>query len=177
MTTLRGSLIGKGKRFAIVVARFNEFITRRLLESALETLEQAGLSRRRVRVVWVPGALEIPFFCKKLAREKKWDAIIALGCVLRGGTYHFECVANEVTRGISQAALETGIPISTAVITADTLEQAIDRSGLKSGNKGAQAALVALEISDLNQQLIRKKAENSRQQAGIRNRKARGRKR
>jgi 6,7-dimethyl-8-ribityllumazine synthase len=145
-----GSLIGRGKKFAIVVARFNEFITGRLLESARQTLRQAGVSEAGIEAVWVPGALEVPFFCKKFARQNKWDAVIALGCVLRGGTYHYECVSHEITRGIAQVALETGMPIATGIITADTLEQAIDRAGLKAGNKGMHAALAALEIADLN---------------------------
>ena len=153
MTLRRGRLVGRGKRFAVVVSRFNEFITRRLLESSLETLEQAGVPRRSVDVVWVPGALEVPYFCGRLSRKKKFDALIALACVLRGETRHFECVAHEVIRGISQVALARGVPIATGVITADTLEQAIDRAGLKAGNKGAQAALAALEIADLNDQL------------------------
>ncbi|MDD5217219.1 MAG: 6,7-dimethyl-8-ribityllumazine synthase [Candidatus Omnitrophica bacterium] len=150
MPTHLGQLSAKGKRFGIVVSRFNEFITRRLLLSAVETLKQAGGDEAALDIVWVPGALEIPYFCQKLSR-KKYDAIIALGCVLRGDTYHFECVSNEVTRGISQVALETGVPIASGIITADTLEQAIDRTGLKAGNKGAHAALAALEISDLSQ--------------------------
>ena len=166
----RGFLNAKGKRFGIVVSRFNEFITRRLLDSAVETLQQAGVSSRRIEIVWVPGALEIPLFCRKLFRmasgrprggprrrvvagRRKFHALIALACILRGGTYHFECVSGEITRGISQVALETDIPIATGIITADTLGQAIDRAGLKSGNKGAQAALAAIEIADLGEQL------------------------
>lgn len=141
------------KRFGIVVARFNEFITRRLLESALEILEQAGVCRDRIEVVWVPGALEVPYFCRELAQSKKMDALIALACVIRGSTYHFECVSHEVTRGIAQVSLEKGIAIATGIITADTLEQAIDRAGLKAGNKGGTAAVVALELSDLTAQL------------------------
>lgn len=152
-TIHRGRLAAKNKRFAIVVAEFNEFITRRLLESALEGLKQGGADLKKVEVVWVPGALEIPFFCKKLALKKKFDAIVALACVIRGETYHFECVSGEVTRGVSQAALETGVPVASGIITADNLEQAIDRAGLKAGNKGKQAALAALEISDLSQRL------------------------
>ena len=155
MIIRKGHLTGHGRRFAIVVSRFNEFITRRLLEGALETLEQAGVPKNKIEIVWVPGALELPFFAAKLLKKKKFDAVIALACVLRGGTYHFECVSQEVTRGLSQAALTTGIPVATGVITADTLEQAIDRSGLKSGNKGAQAALAALELADLNRQLTK----------------------
>lgn len=156
MIIRRGRFEAKGKKFSIVVSRFNEFITRRLLDSVLETLEQAGASRSKIEVVWVPGALEIPQFCKKIALKRKPDAVIALGCVLRGDTFHFECVAGEVTRGVSQAALETGVPIASGFITADTLEQAIDRAGLKTGNKGAHAALAALEIADLNRQISKK---------------------
>ena len=151
--TRRGSLDGRGKRFVVVVSRFNEFITRRLLDGAVETLAQAGVARKKIDIVWVPGALELPFFCKKIAARKKPAALIALACVLRGGTKHFDCVAREVVRGVSQAALETGVPTATGIITADTLEQAIDRAGLKGGNKGAQAALAALEIADLNRKL------------------------
>jgi 6,7-dimethyl-8-ribityllumazine synthase len=154
MAILQSSIIGRGRRFAIVVSRFNEFITERLLRSAVETLRQAGVSEKSVQIVWVPGALEVPFFCRKFA-AKKMDAIIALACVLRGGTYHFECVSNELTRGIAQVALETGVPIATGIITADTLEQAIDRAGLKAGNKGMHAALAALEIADLNRKLTK----------------------
>ncbi|MFA6601090.1 MAG: 6,7-dimethyl-8-ribityllumazine synthase [Candidatus Omnitrophota bacterium] len=149
MKIRRGALNGRSKRICILVSRFNEFITERLLKSAVETLAQAGVNSSRIEVVWVPGALELPLFCKKAALRKKWDALIALGCVLRGGTYHFECVSNELTRGIAQVALETGVPVATGIITADTLEQAIDRAGLKAGNKGMHAALAALEIADL----------------------------
>ncbi len=157
MTVRRGKLIASGKSFAIVVSRFNEFITNRLLASACETLEQAGVSKNKIEIIWVPGALEVPFFCQKLAKRKKFDAIIALACILRGGTHHFECVAGEITRGVSQVALETGVPVASGIITADTLEQAIDRAGLKSGNKGQQAALAAIEIADLNQQVAKTK--------------------
>ena len=143
----------KGKKFGIVVARFNEFITRRLLQSTLETLQQAGVLEKQIEVVWVPGALEVPYFCQKLARKKKFDAVIALACIIRGGTFHFECVSHEIIRGVSQVALSEQIPIATGIITANNLEEAIDRAGLKAGNKGAQAALVALEIADLNKQL------------------------
>ena len=149
----RGSLNARGKKFGIVVSRFNEFITRRLLASALETLFQAGVKEKAIQVVWVPGALEIPFFAKRLARRKHFDALMVLGCILRGDTIHFECVSHEVIRGISQVALETQVPIASGIITAENLEQAIDRAGLKLGNKGAQAALAAIEIANLNQVL------------------------
>jgi 6,7-dimethyl-8-ribityllumazine synthase len=141
------------RKFGIVVSRFNEFITRRLLLSAIETFEQAGVSKSHIDVVWVPGALEVPYFCDRLAKKMKYEAVLALACVLRGDTYHFECVSNEVTRGIAQVALENKVPIASALITTDTLEQAINRAGLKAGNKGAQAAIAALEIADLNRQL------------------------
>ena len=157
MIIRRGHLAGRGRTIGIVVSRFNEFITRRLLQSACETLEQAGVDKKRIEIVWVPGALEIPYFCLKLSRKKKFDALIALACILRGETRHFECVSHEVTRGISQIALEREIPIATGIIVADALEQAIDRAGLKSGNKGGQAALAALEIADLNQKLGKRK--------------------
>ena len=146
----RGALDARRKKFGIVVSRFNEFITKRLLDSAVETLQQHGAARKSIEVVWVPGALEVPFFVKKLAARKRFDALIALGCVLRGDTIHFECVSNEIIRGISQVALETGTPIASGIILADDLGQAIDRAGLKRGNKGAQAALAALEIASLN---------------------------
>ena len=150
MPIRRGRLLARDRRFGIVVSRFNQFITHRLLESCLETLKQAGVPPSRIEVLWVPGALEVPYFCQKLARKKKFDALITLACVLRGGTYHFECVSHELTRGISQAALQNEVPIATGIITADRLEEAIDRAGLKAGNKGEQAALAALEIADLN---------------------------
>lgn len=146
----RGALDARQKKFGIVVSRFNEFITRRLLASAVETLLQHGAKKTAIETFWVPGALEIPFFAKRLARRKHFDALIVLGCVLRGDTIHFECVAHEVIRGISQVALETGMPLASGIITAENLEQAIDRAGLKLGNKGAQAALSAIEIANLN---------------------------
>ncbi len=149
----RGRLDRKKGKLGIVVSRFNEFITRRLLESTIETLNQAGISSKNIETVWVPGALEVPYFCQKLAKRKRYSALIALACILRGDTFHFECVSHEVTRGISQVSLETNVPIASGIITAETLEQAIDRAGLKSGNKGAHAALAALEIADLDRQL------------------------
>ncbi len=146
----RGLLDARRKKFGIVVSRFNEFITKRLLDSAVETLLRHGVSAKNIETVWVPGALEVPFFIKKLSRGKRFDALIALSCVLRGDTIHFENVSHEITRGISQAALESGIPVASGIIMADNLEQAIDRAGLKLGNKGAQAALAAIEIASLN---------------------------
>ena len=149
----RGALDARRKKFGIIVSRFNEFITKRLLESATETLIQHGALPPFIETVWVPGALEIPWIAKRLAQRNHFDALIVLGCILRGETVHFECVSNEVIRGISQVALETAVPIASGIITADDLGQAIDRAGLKLGNKGAQAALAAIEIANLNQQL------------------------
>ena len=167
MATYRGRWVSSHLKIGIIVSRFNEFITKRLLESALETLERAGISRESVEVVWVPGALEIPYFCQKLA-EKEFDVLIALACVIRGETYHFECVAHEVTRGISQVALKKGIPISTGILTVNHLQEAIDRAGLKSGNKGAHAALAALEIADLNRRLsLKKKTKRKKTTRGM----------
>lgn len=152
--TRRGALmVARQKKFGIIVSRFNKFITKRLLDSAVETLLEHGALPRGIETVWVPGALEIPFFAKRLARRKKYHALIVLACVLRGDTVHFESVANEVVRGVSQVAIETGMPIASGIITAENLEQAIDRAGLKLGNKGAQAALAAIEIANLNQRL------------------------
>ncbi len=157
MKTFQGGLTAKGKNFAIVVSRFNEFITKRLLESAVSTLKRAGAEEKKIVTVWIPGALEAPQLCMKLAKSGKYHAVIVIACVLRGDTYHYECVSNELTRGISQASLETGVPVATGVITADNLEQAIDRAGLKAGNKGEHAALAALELANLNQQLKKEK--------------------
>ena len=153
MTTYHGKIIAGNKKFGIVISRFNKYITDRLLEGAVTTLRKAGVQDKNIKIVWVPGGLEVPFFCKQLKAQKHCDVVIALSCVIRGGTYHFECVSNELTRGIDQVALETGTPNATGVITVDNLEQAIDRAGLKHGNKGEQAALVALEIASLNEQL------------------------
>ena len=150
----RGVLDARRKRFGILVSRFNEFITKRLLDSAVETLIQCGARPRAIETVWVPGALEIPFFAKRLARRKRFDALIVLSCILRGDTIHFECVSNEIVRGVSQVALETGVPIASGIIMAENLEQAIDRAGLKLGNKGTQAALAAIEIANLNRIFI-----------------------
>ena len=119
MKVHHGCYQAKDKRFAIVVARFNEYITRRLLDGALLALKKAGVPDKNIRVVWVPGGLEVPFFCKKVWQQK-CDAVIALACVIRGGTYHFECVSHELTRGVAQVALESGIPIATGIITAVT---------------------------------------------------------
>ena len=140
-----------GKRFGIVVARFNAFITERLLQSAYDGLVRCGAAKRDVEIVRVPGAFEIPSAARTLAETGKYDAIICLGCLLRGDTAHYDVIVNEVTRGIGQSAQETGVPHAFGVLTCDTLEQAIDRAGLKMGNKGFDAALAAVEMASLKE--------------------------
>src|SRR5277367_512906 len=144
-----GKLDASGMRFAIVVARFNAFITERLLLSACDGLLRAGAAKKDIAVVRVPGAFEIPSAARTLAETRKYDAIICLGCLLRGGTAHYDVIVNEVTRGIGQSAQESGVPHAFGVLTCDTLEQAIDRAGLKMGNKGFEAALAAIEMANL----------------------------
>jgi 6,7-dimethyl-8-ribityllumazine synthase len=146
---IEGELNAKGKKFAVVVSRFNSFITERLLAGAVQALRQTGAKNEDVHVVRVPGAFEIPSAARELAKTGKYDAIVCLGCLLRGSTLHYEVIANEVTRGIGQASQETGVPIGFGVLTCDTLEQAIDRAGLKAGNKGMEAAMAAIEMASL----------------------------
>jgi 6,7-dimethyl-8-ribityllumazine synthase len=145
-TIIEANLVDQGGRYALVVARFNDFITARLLDGALDTLNRHGADTDAATVVWVPGAVEIPLVCQKLARTGKFDAIIALGCVIRGGTPHFEYVSGEVSKGMGAVSLDTGVPISFGVLTVNTIEQAIERAGTKMGNKGAEAALSAIEM-------------------------------
>jgi 6,7-dimethyl-8-ribityllumazine synthase len=147
--TLQGNLNSSGMRFAIVASRFNEFITSRLLAGALDALERTGASEADIVVVRVPGSFEIPLAAKKLSQGRKFDAIICLGTLIRGETPHFDYICNEVTKGIGAVALESGIPVAFGVLTADSLEQAIDRAGLKSGNKGSEAAMSAVEMVNL----------------------------
>jgi len=142
-----------GFRFALVVSRFNSFITDRLLSGALEALGAAGAAGENIEVVRVPGSFEIPLVAKKLAAAGRADAVIAVGCVLRGETAHFDYVASEVARGVQLAQLDTGVPVIFCVLTCDTLEQAIDRAGLKGGNKGYEAGLAAAEMANLSKQL------------------------
>jgi 6,7-dimethyl-8-ribityllumazine synthase len=142
-------LSASGKRFAIVASRFNAFITERLLISAIDGLVRSGAEKEDIELVRVPGAFEIPLAARKLAETGKYDAIICLGCLLRGDTAHYDVIVNEVTRGIGQSAQETGVPHAFGVLTCETLEQAIDRAGLKMGNKGFEAALAAVEIASL----------------------------
>lgn len=146
---LEGELTARGRRFGIVVSRFNSFITERLLEGAHDGLRRAGAHEKDIEIVRVPGAFEIPSAARAFAEKRKPDAVICLGCLLRGDTTHYEHIATEVTRGIGQSAQETGVPHAFGVLTCDTLEQAIERAGLKSGNKGLEAALSAVEMANL----------------------------
>ena len=153
---ISGKLNAVGFRFGVVVSRFNEFITDRLLRSAYDGLVRSGVREEDIKIVRVPGSFEIPSAARTLAETKKYDAIICLGCLLRGDTAHYDVIANEVTRGIGQSAQETGVPHAFGVLTCDTLEQAIDRAGLKMGNKGFEAALAAVEMANLKQAVSRK---------------------
>ncbi|MFQ3250797.1 6,7-dimethyl-8-ribityllumazine synthase [Glaciecola sp.] len=147
MIEIEGNIRATGKKFAIVVARFNSFVVESLLDGALDTLDRHGeVNTDDVTVVRVPGAYELPIVAKKLAEKNKYDAIIALGAVIRGGTPHFDFVAGECNKGLAQVSLEAGIPVAFGVITTDSIEQAIERSGTKAGNKGSEAALSALEM-------------------------------
>jgi len=148
-----GMLLGEGLKFGLVISRFNEFITRRLLEGAQDALLRHGVSQENIDIAWVPGSFEIPLIAKKLAETKRYDAVICLGAVIRGGTPHFEYIASEVTKGIAKVGLETGLPVIYGVITADTLEQAIERAGTKEGNKGFEAAVNAIEMANLMRSL------------------------
>ncbi len=144
-----GMLIGKGLKFGLVVSRFNEFFTQKLLEGAQDALLRHGVNEEDVDVAWTPGSFEIPLIALKLAQSKRYDAVICLAAVIRGGTPHWEYIAAEVTKGIAKVGLETGLPVINGVITTDTLEQAIERSGTKVGNKGFAAAVSAIEMANL----------------------------
>jgi len=150
---ISGELSGAGLRFGIVVSRFNNFITDRLLAAALDVFERAGAADEDVDVVPVPGAFELPLAAKKLAATGRYDALIAIGCVLRGATSHYDYVCSETARGLQLAQMDSGLPIIFCVLTCDTLEQAIDRAGLKSGNKGFEAGLAAIEMAQLSKNL------------------------
>jgi 6,7-dimethyl-8-ribityllumazine synthase len=151
LKVLEGTLNAAGKRFGIVASRFNAFITDRLLQSAFDGLLQCGAKPESIKIVRVPGAFEIPSAARTLVETKKYDAIICIGCLLRGDTAHYDVIVNEVTRGIGQSAQETGVPHAFGVLTCENLEQAIDRAGLKMGNKGFEAALSAVEMANLKE--------------------------
>jgi 6,7-dimethyl-8-ribityllumazine synthase len=147
--THQGNLNAEGFRFAIVASRWNDFLTSRLVEGALDALERLGAAETAVALFKVPGSFEIPLLALKLAATAKYDAVICLGTIIRGQTPHFDYIAGEVTKGIAQAGMETGVPVVYGIVTADTLEQAIDRAGVKAGNKGFEAAMSAVELVNL----------------------------
>ncbi len=149
MRTLEGNLIAEGLKFGIIAGRFNEFIGGKLIQGALDALKRHGVKEEEIELAWVPGAFEIPLVAKKMAASKKYDAVICLGAVIRGSTPHFDYVSNEVSKGIANASLETGIPVIFGVLTTDTIEQAIERAGTKAGNKGYDAAVTAIEMANL----------------------------
>jgi 6,7-dimethyl-8-ribityllumazine synthase len=149
MKTYEGKLDARGMKFGIVIARFNEFISGKLLSGCLDGLTRHGAEEENIHVVWSPGAFEMPLLAKKLAAGKQFDAVICLGAVIRGGTPHFEYVASEVSKGIAHVGLETGIPVIFGVLTTDNIEQAIERAGTKGGNRGFDAALAAIEMANL----------------------------
>ncbi len=144
-----GKITGEGKRFALVVARFNDFISDRLMNGALDALARHGTKDENIDIVKVPGSFEIPLMAKKMAQKNQYDAIICLGAVIRGSTPHFEYVSAEVSKGVASVSLESGVPVIFGVVTTDTLEQAIERAGSKSGNKGWAAAVAAMEMANL----------------------------
>jgi len=151
--TIQGKLEAKGSRFAIVISRFNSFISDRLLSGSLDALERNGASSDDISVIWVPGSFEIPPIAKKLALSKKYDAVICLGVLLRGETPHFEYLSSAVTKELGAIGLEAAIPVINGVLTCNTMEQAVDRAGLKTGNKGFDASMTAIEMIELMKQL------------------------
>lgn len=146
---VHGVLSAENRKFAIVISRFNEFISSKLLDGALDCLNRHKAADKNIQIFWVPGSFEIPLVAHRLAKSKKFDAVICLGAVIRGSTPHFDYISAEVSKGIAHAALETGLPVIFGIITADSLEQAIERAGTKAGNKGWDAALSGIEMSDL----------------------------
>lgn len=153
MKIIEGELQAKGLKFGIIVSRFNDFITSKLLDGALDALLRHGASENDIEIVKVPGSFEIPVVAKKMAEKGKYGAVICLGTVIRGATPHFEYVAAEVSKGIASASLETGVPIAFGIITSDTIEQAVERAGTKSGNKGWDAAITAIEMAQVIKKL------------------------
>ena len=152
---IEGNFQASGKKVALVAGRFNAFITRNLVEGAVDTLVRHGIEDSAITLVWAPGAFEIPLVVRRVAATGAYDAIIALGCVIRGGTPHFDYVAGEAAKGIGQLALQCNVPILFGILTTDSIEQAIERAGTKAGNKGADAAMAALEMMSLMEQLDR----------------------
>lgn len=156
VTTITGDLIVRKAKFAIVVSRFNEFVTSRLLAAAVDTLERHGCAHGDITAIWVPGSWELPATAKRAAMSGRFDAVICLGCVIRGETPHFDYVAAEAAKGIAHAGMEANVPVVFGVLTTDTLEQAVQRAGAKAGNKGADAAITAIEMCNLFSKLTPK---------------------
>lgn len=153
MKIFKGNLIAQGLKFGIVVSRFNELVTSKLLDGAIDCLKRHGANDEDIEIFYSPGSFEIPLIAKKIAQTGKYNAVICLGAIIRGETPHFDYIASEVSKGISQVQLETGIPIAFGVITTDDVEQALNRSGMKNGNKGWDAALTAIEMANLINQI------------------------
>lgn len=153
MKTYEGKLIGNGMRFGIVAGRFNEFITGKLLEGAMDALIRHGVDSDDISLAWVPGSFEIPLIAQKMAASGKYDAVIALGAVIKGSTDHYDFVCAEVSKGVAQASLSSGVPVMFGVLTTDNIEQAIERAGTKAGNKGYDVAVGAIEMADLIKKL------------------------
>ncbi|MFH1269867.1 MAG: 6,7-dimethyl-8-ribityllumazine synthase [Candidatus Omnitrophota bacterium] len=151
--TKEGNLIAKAKKFAVIASRFNDFITKELVSGCLDTLSRHGADNEDLSVTWVPGAFEVPLVAQRLAKSKSYDALICLGTIIRGSTPHFDYIAAEVAKGIAKVSLDTGLPVIFGIITADTIEQAIERAGTKEGNKGRDAALSAIEMANLLTQI------------------------
>ena len=149
MKTIEGQLTTNGEKFCIIISRFNEFIGSKLLSGAIDELRRHGVNENDIDIVWVPGAFEIPVIAKKVAKSEKYNAIITLGAVIKGSTGHYDYVCAEVSKGIAQVSLETGVPVIFGVLTTDNLEQAIERAGTKAGNKGSDAAKTAIEMANL----------------------------
>ena len=149
----QGALLAQGLKFALVVSRFNEFISSRLLDGAQDALLRHGAKEEDIEIAWTPGSFEIPLIAQKMAESKKYSAVICLGAIIRGGTPHFDYVAAEASKGIAKASLDTGVPVIFGIITADTLEQAIERAGVKEGNMGAKAAVSGIEMANLIESL------------------------
>lgn len=156
MKKFQGNYNGTGMRVGIVIARFNEMITKSLLEAALDTLYRHGVDQKEITVAWVPGAFEVPLAAKQMALSGHYDAIITLGAVIRGATPHFDYVAGQAAAGVAQVALESGLPVIFGILTTDTIEQALERAGTKNGNKGHDAAMTAIEMADLLKQIKNK---------------------
>ena len=153
MKIYEGKLDAKGIKVGIVVGRFNDFITSKLLEGAVDALKRHNCDEKNVGVAWVPGAFEIPYVADKMAKSKKYDAVICLGAVIKGGTPHWEFIASEAAKGVAKSGMETGVPVVFGILTTDNIEQAIERAGTKAGNKGAEAALSAIEMVNLYKEL------------------------